>query len=91
MLDDMSLDEGASLYKRLTAIIKKEENPDRAIAVEWMMHDLWEEMRSINRPLTTAMEEPCFVFWQAQVDDARLDHKGLGEYMAYREGDVASA
>jgi aristolochene synthase len=87
----MSLQEGLELYDKLIGIIKGEKEPDRSVGVEYMLADIWAEMRAIDKHLADDMMTPTFIFWRSQVDKTRLTSKTLGEYFKYRELDVASA
>jgi aristolochene synthase len=48
-------------------------------------------MRTHDVFLADAILEPTFLFMRSQTDKSRLDMKGLGNYLAYREGDVGKA
>lgn len=61
------------------------------IPVEFMMYDLWEEMRAVSPILADGILEPTFTFMRAQTDKARLSIKELGHYLVYRERDVGKA
>jgi aristolochene synthase len=61
------------------------------IPVEFIMYDLWEEMRATSPILADGILEPTFTFMRAQTDKARLSIKELGHYLVYRERDVGKA
>lgn len=61
------------------------------IAAEFILYDLWEEMRAHDKVLADQILEPTFTFMRAQTDKARLQIKGLGHYLEYREKDVGKA
>lgn len=65
--------------------------PDRKIPVEWMMYDLWEHMRALDKELADDVLEPTFTFMRAQTDKDRLSIVGMGPYLVYREKDVGKA
>lgn len=62
--------------------------PDRAVAVEWMMYTVWEKMRACDLQLADEVLEPTFTFMRAQTSKLRLNINGLGHYLEYRQEDV---
>lgn len=62
-----------------------------SIPVEYIIYDLWENMRAHDRVLADEILEPTFTFMRAQTDKLRLGIKGLGNYLDYRERDVGKA
>ncbi len=87
----MSLDEGCAYNEKLMPIARGDVQPDCNVPVEWMMYDLWEDMRSHDRQLADDVLEPTFTFMRAQTDKARLTIRGMGPYLVYREKDVGKA
>lgn len=61
------------------------------IPVEYIMYDLWEEMRAKDKALADQVVESTCIFMRAQTDKSRLSIKGLGQYLDYREGDIGMA
>lgn len=61
--------------------------------VEFIMHDLWEEMRSHDRQLADDLLEPTFVLLRAQPDPSLKKNisSGLGPYLRFREKHVGKA
>ncbi|KAH9862934.1 hypothetical protein J1614_010747 [Plenodomus biglobosus] len=88
LLEHMSLADGEAYNGRLIAIIRGDVLPDRSIPVEYMMHDLWEDMRTHDLELANEIMEPSFEFMRAQTATTRLKHMDLKEYLEYRENDV---
>ena len=86
----MSLESGGKLIDRIIGVVRKDFSPNPNVPAEWMMHEIWEWMRSIDEPLAREIEEPAFVFWRSQVAAERLKPKTLKSYLAYRESDIAS-
>lgn len=84
----MSFEEGAAYNKRLMPLARGAAIPDRSVPVEYIMYDLWQEMRSIDDTLANEILEPTFEFMRAQTDRVRGKPMGLGEYFQYRERDV---
>lgn len=87
----MSLEEGCAYNEKLMPIARGDVQPDRSVPVEWIMYDLWENMRSHDRQLADDVLEPTFTFMRAQTDKARLTIRGMGPYLIYREKDVGKA
>lgn len=91
ILEDMSLEDGAAYNNHLMPIMRGDALPDRKIPVEWMMYDLWEHMRALDKELADDVLEPTFTFMRAQTDKDRLSIVGMGPYLVYREKDVGKA
>lgn len=91
LLEESGLDEGSEYNEKLISISRGEIPPDRNIPVEWIMHDLWEDMKACDASLGEQTMEPVFTFMRAQTDKSRLTIHQLGEYLEYREKDVGQA
>ncbi|KAF9870659.1 hypothetical protein CkaCkLH20_11965 [Colletotrichum karsti] len=91
LLEDMSLEEGSAYNERLISLSKGKAEPDRAVPVEWITYELWNDMRSCDKVLADAILEPVFTFMRAQTDKSRLSINELGHYLNYRERDVGKA
>ncbi|KAL4922540.1 isoprenoid synthase domain-containing protein [Aspergillus aurantiobrunneus] len=91
LLENMSLEDGEAYNAHLMPLMRGDVLPDRSIPVEYMMYDLWEEMRAASPVLADGILEPTFTFMRAQTDKARLSIKELGHYLVYRERDVGKA
>ena len=87
----MSLEEGAAYNKRLMSMCQGECLPDRARPVEWIMYDLWQEMRRCDTILANDLQDPVFLFMRAQTSKDRLSMNELRQYLVYRQGDVGQA
>ena len=87
----MSLQDGEAYNKSLMPLCRGDQQPDRNVPVEWMMYDLWENMRHCDRELANEVLEPVFLFMRAQTSKDRLSVRGLGNYLRYRQGDVGQA
>lgn len=90
-LEDMSLADGAAYNDSLMPLCRGDILPDRAVPVQWMMYDLWEDMRRCDKELADEILEPVFLFMRAQTSSERLSVRGLGSYLHYRQGDVGQA
>lgn len=86
----MSLDEGKRYNESLMPFCTGK-TPNRAVPEEWMMYDLWEEMRSLDQQLANEVVEPVFLFMRAQTAKERLSMHGLHQYLRYRQADVGQA
>jgi aristolochene synthase len=84
----MSLAEGEAYNNNLMPIARGDVLPDRNIAVEYIMYDLWESMRAHDKDMADEVLEPVFTFMRAQTDPTRLKPMDLKEYFEYRERDV---
>lgn len=87
----MSLEEGKAYNENLIPICRGDIAPDRSVPAEYILYDLWEDMRAHDRPLADDILEPCFNFMRAQTDPERLEDMDLRAYMRYRERDVGGA
>lgn len=91
LLEEMSLEEGRAYNEKLMPICRGDVAPDRNEPVEYIMYDLWEDMRAHDRALADDILEPCFDFMRAQTDPERLKYMDLKDYLKYREADVGGA
>ncbi|KAL9123058.1 MAG: hypothetical protein Q9187_000385 [Circinaria calcarea] len=91
VLDDMSFDDGSAYNEKLIPISRGDVLPDRSVAVEYIIYDLWESMRAHDKAMADEILEPVFVFMRAQTDRTRIKLMGLGKYFEYREKDVGKA
>ncbi|KAI0113591.1 Aristolochene synthase in complex with 12,13 Difluorofarnesyl diphosphate [Nemania sp. FL0031] len=91
MLEHMSLKEGEQYNQRLMDLSRGDVTPDRSIAAEFIIYDLWNSMRLHDSAMANDILEPVFVFMRAQTDSTRLKPMNLGEYLEYRERDVGKA
>lgn len=87
----MSFEDGAAYNEKLMPLCRGDVLPDRAVSVEYITYDLWQNMRACDNVLAHELLEPVFIFMGAQTDKIRNTPMGLGEYLEYREGDVGKA
>ncbi|KAI1434150.1 Aristolochene synthase [Xylaria sp. CBS 124048] len=90
-IDHMPIEIAEEYNERLILIARGLERPDPTIPAEWMMWDLWEDMRAHNKELAHSVEAPCFLFMRAQVDKTRLELDDLSLYFQFREKDIGTA
>lgn len=69
-------------------IIRDQVMPDSNVAVESVINDLWESMKSHDQKLSMSMLEPTFDFMRVQTDPRRKDTFQLSDYLEHRERDV---
>lgn len=87
-LEHMSLADSKAYNDSLMPLCRGEVLPDRSIPVQWMMYDLWEDMRKCDKAPAISVEEPVFEFMRAQTAKERLQICGFGNYLDYRQADV---
>ncbi|KAI0195403.1 Aristolochene synthase in complex with 12,13 Difluorofarnesyl diphosphate [Xylaria flabelliformis] len=91
LLEQMSLEDGERYNQRLIDLSRGDTQPDRSVPVEYIIYDLWEDMRTCDAPKAAILMDGTFVFMRAQTDKARLRPMTLHEYLEYREKDVGKA
>ncbi|KAI1487270.1 Aristolochene synthase in complex with 12,13-Difluorofarnesyl diphosphate [Biscogniauxia mediterranea] len=89
-IDLVSLKDAQEYIERLILIIRGVQKPDRSIPAEWIMWDIWEEMRAVDAELAHTLEEPTFILLRAQVDKTRLDTGDLATYFQFRVKDIGT-
>ena len=87
----MSFKDGAAYNESLMPLMRGDVLPDRRVPVQWIMYDLWEDMRRCDHELAVSILEPVFRFMRAQTSSERLSVSGLGRYLDYRQHDVGQA
>ncbi|KAF2449305.1 Aristolochene synthase from penicillium Roqueforti [Karstenula rhodostoma CBS 690.94] len=90
-LEEMSLEEGKAYNDSLIATSKGEIPVDPSKPAQVILQDIWQGMREHDYELANSVLEPTFTFMRAQTDKERLNMKGLGNYLKYRERDVGKA
>jgi aristolochene synthase len=86
----MSIAAGSSYIERIISVVTGKSMPNKNVPAEWMMKEIWDEMRVNDRMLADDMIVPAIIFWRSQVTPDRLVTKSLRSYLAYREADIAS-
>lgn len=89
VVENLSIEAGAAYNEGLIKTIcgqKPPSTPD-----ERMMNDLWIGMRACDKELADVVMEPTLVAIRAQTSRERLNISTLGDYLAYRQRDVAQA
>lgn len=87
----MSLADGKAYNESLMPLCRGDVKPDRSVPVQWMMYDLWVDMRKCDKELADEVLEPVFNFMRAQTASERLTISAFGKYLEYRQADVGQA
>ena len=87
----MSSEEGSAYNESSIPFCQGERLPERSIPVQWIMFELWEDMRACDKKLADELQEPVFIFMRAQTSRTRLTVRSLGPYLEHRQGDVGQA
>ncbi|KAF2003110.1 terpenoid synthase [Amniculicola lignicola CBS 123094] len=87
LLDRMNLSEGVA-YNTKVIECGRGTAPDRNVPAQWIMYDLFDEMRKVDRILADQLLEQTIDFLKAQVDKDRHLHMELNEYFQYRDADL---
>ncbi|RYP08311.1 hypothetical protein DL764_001980 [Monosporascus ibericus] len=90
LLDSMSVKEGVA-YNSNVIECARGNLPDRNVPGQWIMYDLFEGMRAVDKKLADELLGPTIDFLLAQVDGNRIKPMTLNEYFDYREADLGKA
>ena len=82
--EDMSLEEGKKLYKRLIPIAMGKKLPNRKDPYEWITYDVWTSMRACDKELADQVLREALVCITAQVDTVRLACPDMGTLLRQR-------
>ncbi|KAI0379574.1 terpenoid synthase [Hypomontagnella monticulosa] len=88
LLDRMSVVEGVEHNSKVIECARGKLMPDRNIPAQWIMYDLFEDMRAIDKHLADELLEPTIDFLIAQADGNRMKPMSLKEYFEYRDADL---
>jgi aristolochene synthase len=88
MLDRMSVEEGKAHNAVVIACCRGEQLPDREKPAEWIMYDLFQEFRQIDKPLSDMLLKYTIDFFEAQTNADRSNLMNLEEYFEYRYADL---
>lgn len=88
VLDSMSVKEGAAYNAKIIECSRGTVLPDRSVPAQWIMYDLFEGMRDVDKQLADELLEPTIDFLVAQVDGNRTKPMTLKEYFDYRDADL---
>lgn len=89
--EDMSVEEGKELYKRLIPIATGQKLPNRSDPYEWITYDVFTSMRACDKELADQVLQGALSCITAQVDSARVACPDMGSLLRQRikEGGVA--
>lgn len=87
-LDRMSVAQGVEYNAKVIECARGTLLPDRTMPAQWMMYDLFECMRAVDKPLADELLIPTIDFLLAQVDESRTKPMALQEYFEYRDADL---
>lgn len=82
--EDMSLEEGKRLYKRLIPIAMGKKLPNRSDPYEWITYDVWTSMRACDIELADQVLREALVCITAQVDTVRFACPDMGSLLRQR-------
>lgn len=88
LLDRMSMEEGVAFNETIIQCCKSEVLPDRSVPAQWIMYDLFNEMRALDKPLADALLEHTIDFLRGQVNKDRSKPMDLQEYFVLRNDDL---
>ena len=88
LLDYMSVAEGVEFNAKVIECARGAVLPDRRVPAQFIMYDLFEAMRAVDKPLADELLLPTIEFLLAQVDGNRLKPMTLEEYFLYRDADL---
>jgi len=88
MLDRMSVEEGKTHNSRVIECCRGTVQPDRSKPAQWIMYDLFQEFREIDRALADLLLRYTIDFFEAQTDADRSKPKSLKDYFEYRHADL---
>jgi aristolochene synthase len=70
-------------------IMAGDQAPDPKDSIGTMYYDLWEGARAADRELADEAMAGLFFFMRAQTDRRRGDLMSFGQYLEYRDKDIA--
>jgi aristolochene synthase len=88
VLDSMSVEDGVAYNSKVIECARGNLLPDRNVPGQWIMYDLFEGMRAVDKQLADELLEPTIDFLLAQVDGNRIKPMTLNEYFDYRDADL---
>lgn len=88
MLDRMSVEEGKAHNAIVIECCRGERLPDREKPAQWIMYDLFQEFRRIDKELSDMLLKYTIDFFTAQTDADRSNIKNLQGYFEYRHADL---
>lgn len=88
LIDRMSVDEGTKQNNLVIECCRGTQLPDRNQPAQWIMYDLFESMRAIDKVLADDLLQHMIEFLVAQADGTRSKPMTLEAYFKYRYNDL---
>jgi aristolochene synthase len=88
LLDRMSVEDRVVHNMKVIEYARSNLLPDRNIPAQFIMFDLFESMREVDKQLADKLLEPTIDFLVAQADGNRMKPMNLKEYFDYRDADL---
>jgi aristolochene synthase len=88
LLDRMSVEDGVAHNMKVIECARGNLLPDRNIPAQFIMFDLFKNMREVDKQLADELLKPTIDFLVAQADGNRMKPMNLKEYFAYRDADL---
>jgi aristolochene synthase len=88
LLDRMSVDEGVAHQEKVIECARGNLLPDYEAPAQWIMYDLFQNMRAVDEQLADELLQPTIDFLLAQADGNRMKPMNLEEYFEYRDADL---
>lgn len=88
LLDRMSVADGKAHQDRIVECCRGSVTPDRSKPAEWIIYDLFEAMRAIDKVLADDLLRHTIDFLLAQADGERMKAMDLSTYFEYRDADL---
>ncbi|KAI4203815.1 MAG: hypothetical protein LQ348_001381 [Seirophora lacunosa] len=82
--EELSLEDGKALYKRLITLAEGRAQPDRTNPYEWMTYDVFAKMRAVDHDLTEAVFRAMALCVTSQVDEERNRYTGMRALLQQR-------
>ena len=82
--EDMSLEEGKAMYKKLIPIAMGNKLPNRSDPYEWITYDVFTSMRACDKELADQVLREALVCVTAQTDSGRHACPDMGSLLRQR-------
>jgi aristolochene synthase len=88
LLDRMSVKEGVAHQEKVIECAVGEHLPDYKVPAQWIMYDLFQNMRAVEKQLADELLQRTIDFLLAQADGNRMKPMNLEQYIEYRDADL---
>ncbi|KAI4115647.1 MAG: hypothetical protein LQ345_003804 [Seirophora villosa] len=82
--EELSLEDGKALYKRLITLAEGRAQPDRTSPHEWITYDVFAKMRAVDQDLTEAVTRGMTLCVTSQLDEERERSTGMRALLQQR-------